>query len=128
MDNYGTHKVSEVQACLVRHPRYRVHFTPTSGSWLHMVERLFAEVTERCVRRGSHTNVRSLERAMLDYLGRRNNEPKPFVWTADAAVNGIGRHVFLHFGGPALVRTSRPLGVTANQTGGERAADLDLEQ
>lgn len=84
MDNYGTHKVNKVQAWLVRHPRYHVHFTPTSGSWLNMVERLFAEVTERCVRRGSHTNVRSLEKAMLDYLDRRNNEPKPFVWTADA--------------------------------------------
>ena len=84
MDNYGTHKVSKVQAWLVRHPRYHVHFTPTSGSWLNLVERLFAEVTERCVRRGSHTNVRSLEKAMLDYLDRRNNEPKPFVWTADA--------------------------------------------
>jgi len=84
MDNYGTHKVSKVQAWLTRHPRYHVHFTPTSGSWLNLVERLFAEVTERCVRRGSHTAVRALEKAMLDYLDRRNRDPKPFVWTADA--------------------------------------------
>ena len=84
MDNYGTHKVSKVQAWLARHPRYHVHFTPTSGSWLNLVERLFAEVTERCVRRGSHTAVRALENAMLDYLDQRNRSPKPFVWTADA--------------------------------------------
>ena len=58
MDNYGTHKVSKVQAWLARRPQYHVHFTPTSASWLNLVERLFAEVTERCVRRGSHTAVR----------------------------------------------------------------------
>jgi DDE superfamily endonuclease len=84
MDNYGTHKVSKVQAWLARHPRYHIHFTPTSGSWLNLVERLFAEVTQRCVRRGSHTAVRTLEKAMLDYVDRRNRDPKPFVWTADA--------------------------------------------
>jgi transposase len=84
MDNYGTHKVRKVKAWLTRHPRYHVHFTPTSGSWLNLVERLFAELTQRCVRRGSHTAVRALEKAMLDYLDRRNRDPKPFVWTADA--------------------------------------------
>jgi transposase len=84
MDNYGTHKVEKVQRWLARHPRYRVHFTPTSASWLNLVERLFAELTERCVRRGSHTAVGALEKAMLDYLDKRNRKPKPFVWTADA--------------------------------------------
>jgi transposase len=84
MDNYGTHKVTKVRAWLARHPRYHVHYTPTSGSWLNLVERLFAEVTERCVRRGSHNAVRSLEKAMLDYLDQRNKDPKPFVWTAGA--------------------------------------------
>jgi len=84
MDNYGTHKVTKVRAWLVRHPRYHVHFTPTSASWLNLVERLFAEVTERCVRRGSHTTIRALEKAMLEYLDQRNRDPKPFVWTADA--------------------------------------------
>ena len=84
MDNYGTHKVSRVRTWLTRHPRYHVHFTPTSASWLNLVERLFAEVTERCVRRGSHTTVRSLEKAMFEYLDQRNRDPKPFVWTADA--------------------------------------------
>src|SRR5438132_14433590 len=64
MDNYGTHKVAKVRSWFARHPRYHVHFTPTSGSWLNMAERLFAEVTDRCVRRGSHTSVRVLEKAM----------------------------------------------------------------
>ena len=76
MDNYGTRKVSKVCGWLAHHPRYHVHFTPTSGS--------FAEVTERCVRRGSHTAVTQLEKAMLAYLDKRNRDPKPFVWTADA--------------------------------------------
>jgi transposase len=84
MDNYGTHKVGKVRNWLARHPRYHIHFTPTSASWLNLVERLFAEVTERCVRRGSHTAVRMLEEAMLNYLDRRNGNPKPFIWTADA--------------------------------------------
>jgi len=84
MDNYGTHKVAKVRSWFARHPRYHVHFTPTSGSWLNMAERLFAEVTDRCVRRGSHTSVRMLEKAMLDYLDQRNENPKPFIWTADA--------------------------------------------
>src|SRR5512132_1541814 len=82
LDNYGTHKVSKVRTWLARHPRYHVHFTPTSANWLNLVERLFAEVTERCVRRGSHTAVRSLEQSMLSYLDNRNRDPKPFVWTA----------------------------------------------
>lgn len=68
MDNYGTHKVNRVRNWLARHPRYHVHFTPTGASWLNLVERLFAELTQRCVRRGSHTAVRDLEEAMLNYL------------------------------------------------------------
>jgi len=85
-DNYGTHKVAKVRSWLARHPRYQVHFTPTSGSWLNLAERLFAEVTERCVRRGSHTAVRVLEKAMLDYLNQRNQHPQPFTWTADTVI------------------------------------------
>jgi hypothetical protein len=68
--------VAKVQTWLARHPRYHVHFTPTSGSWLNLVE--------RCVRRGSHTAVHTLEKAMLDYLDHRNQDPKPFLWTASA--------------------------------------------
>jgi hypothetical protein len=88
MDNYGTHKVAKVRGWLARHPRYHVHFTPTSGSWLNLVERLFSDVTERCVRRGSHTAVRALEKAMLDYLDQRNKNPKPFVWTKNRYGDG----------------------------------------
>lgn len=84
MDNYGTHKVEQIQRWLARRPRYHVHYTPTSASWLNLVERLFAEVTDRCVRRGSHTSIQALEKAMLDYLDRRNRKPTPFVWKADA--------------------------------------------
>jgi transposase len=84
MDNYGTHKVARVRQWFTRHPRYQIHFTPTSASWLNLVERLFGEVTERCVRRGSHSAVTSLEKAMLSYLDERNKDPKPFIWTADA--------------------------------------------
>jgi transposase len=84
MDNYATHKVAKVKAWLARHPRFHVHFTPTSASWLNLVERLFAEITERCIRRGSHTAVPQLEKALLGYLDHRNLDPKPFVWTASA--------------------------------------------
>ena len=84
LDNYGTHKVTKVRNWLVRHPRYHLHFTPTSARWLNLVERLFAEITARCVRRGRHTSLLALEKAMLDYLNQRNENPKPFVWTADA--------------------------------------------
>ena len=84
MDNYAAHKRVEIRDWLAANPRIHVHFTPTSASWLNLVERLFAEVTERCIRRGSHTAVRVLEKAMLAYLDQRNRDPKPFVWTADA--------------------------------------------
>ena len=81
MDNTGTHKVSQVQAWFARHPRYDVDFTQTRG-----VERLFAVLTERCVRRGSHLAVRSLERAMMDRPDHRNKNSKPFAWTADGVL------------------------------------------
>ncbi len=84
MDNYATHKVAKVRKWLLRHPRYQIHYTPTSASWLNLVERLFAEITERCVRRGSHTSVPQLQKALLGYIDQRNDNPKPFVWTASA--------------------------------------------
>ena len=80
----GIHKVAKVRRWFVRHPRYHVHFTPTSSSWLNLVERLFGEITERCIRRGSHTAVLMLEQALLSYIDERNKDPKPFVWTATA--------------------------------------------
>ena len=84
MDNYGTHKVAKVRKWFASHPRYHIHFTPTSASWLNLVERLLGEVTERCVRRGSHCAVTAWEKAMMGYLEERNKDPKPFVWTASA--------------------------------------------
>ena len=84
LDNYGTHKTSKVIRWFARHPRFHVHFTPTSGSWLNQVERWFADITEKRIRRGSFTSVPSLEKAIREYLEHNNQNPKPFVWTADA--------------------------------------------
>jgi transposase len=82
MDNYGTHKTPRVKRWFARHPRYHLHFTPTSASWLNQVERFFAEITQRRIRRGTFTHVRELEQAIHDYLQHHNQNPKPFVWTA----------------------------------------------
>ena len=84
MDNYGTHKTSRVKRWLQRHPRYVVHFTPTSASWLNQVERFFAEITEKRIRRGVFRSVQALEADIKDYLEKHNQNPKPFVWTATA--------------------------------------------
>lgn len=84
MDNYGTHKVAKVQRWFVKHPNYHVHFTPTSASWLNQVERFFAELTQKRIRRGTFCSVRQLEHAILDYLAHHNRDCKPFAWTADA--------------------------------------------
>lgn len=84
MDNYATHKTAEVKRWLQRHPRYQVHFTPTSASWLNQVERFFAEITHRRIRRGVFRSVPQLEKAIQDYLDEHNASPRPFVWTADA--------------------------------------------
>jgi transposase len=84
MDNYATHKTPRVQRWFQRHPHWHIHFTPTSASWINQVERFFAEITERRIRRGVFQSVKQLEEAMLDYLKQRNKKPKPFVWTATA--------------------------------------------
>lgn len=84
LDNYGTHKAPPVQRWFTAHPRFHVHFTPTSASWLNQVERFFAEITRRRIRRGTFTSVQALERAIRDYLDHHNGHPKPFVWTASA--------------------------------------------
>jgi transposase len=84
LDNYGTHKTAKVVRWFARHPRYHLHFTPTSGSWLNQVERWFARITDRSIRRGSFTSVISLEKAIMEYLEYNNENPKPFIWTADA--------------------------------------------
>ena len=84
MDNYGTHKTAEVQAWLDKHPRFKLHFIPTSSSWLNLVERFFAEITDKRIRRGTFTSVAELEEAIDDYLLRHNASAKPYVWTKTA--------------------------------------------
>jgi transposase len=84
MDNYGTHKAPKVKRWFQRHPEYHLHFIPTSSSWLNQVERFFAEITEKRIRRGAFRSVQELEQAIRDYLEHHNQDPKPFVWTASA--------------------------------------------
>jgi len=93
MDNYGTHKTPSIRHWFARHPRFQVHFTPTSASWLNQVERWFATLTEKQIRRGTHRSTRELEDAIRHYLAVYNVEPKPFVWTksADAILATIER-------------------------------------
>lgn len=82
LDNYGTHKTPQVQRWLARHPRFKVHFIPTSSSWLNLVERWFAELTTKAVRRGVFVSVPDLIAAIQAFLSAWNEDPKPFVWTA----------------------------------------------
>ena len=84
MDNYGTHKTPSVRGWLARHPRFQVHFTPTSASWLNLIERWFALLSERQIKRGTHRSTFELERAIRRYLDLYNEAPKPFVWTKSA--------------------------------------------
>jgi transposase len=84
VDNYRTHKHEKVKRWLKRHPRFRRHFTPTSSSWLNLVERFFRELTQKRIRRGTFRSVSELVRAIRDYLANHNRSPKPFVWTAKA--------------------------------------------
>jgi transposase len=84
MDNYATHKTAEVKAWLAKHPRFHVHFIPTSSSWLNLVERFFAEITGKRIRRGAFASVAELEDAIDDYLLRHNAIAKPYVWTKSA--------------------------------------------
>ena len=84
LDNYGTHKTAMIHQWLARHPRFHLHFTPTSASWLNLVERWFALLTEKQIRRGTHRSTAELEQAALDYLAIYNEDPKPFVWTKTA--------------------------------------------
>jgi transposase len=86
MDNYGTHKAPKVIRWFVRHPRYHLHFTPTSASWLNQVERFFSTITTRRIRRGTFESVPALEAAIDEYLTHYNTHCTPFVWTATADV------------------------------------------
>ena len=93
MDNYATHKTPAIRAWFARRPRWHVHFTPTGSSWLNMVERFFAEITERQIKRGVHRSERELTKAILDYIEIRNEDPKPFKWvrTADEILDAVKR-------------------------------------
>jgi transposase len=84
-DNYATHKHPAVQAWLAKHPRFNMHFTPTSASWLNMVERFFRDITVNRLRRGVFTSVPELVAAIDEYVARHNTKPKPFIWTKSAA-------------------------------------------
>jgi transposase len=85
LDNYGTHKHPQVQKWLAERPRYHVHFTPTGSSWLNQVERWFAEITRKRIRRGTFRSVRELTKAIHDYIRTYNNHPRPFQWIASAS-------------------------------------------
>lgn len=84
IDNYGTHKTAMIHQWLLKRPRFHLHFTPTSSSWLNLVERWFAEITEKQIRRGAHRSTRELESAIKEYIEVYNEDPKPFVWTKTA--------------------------------------------
>jgi transposase len=83
-DNYATHKHPAVQEWLAKHPRFNMHFTPTSASWLNMVERFFRDISENRLRRGVFTSVPELVTAIDEYVGHHNTNPKPFIWTKTA--------------------------------------------
>ncbi|MHB8491735.1 MAG: IS630 family transposase [Solirubrobacteraceae bacterium] len=93
VDNYRTHKHDNVNAWLAKHPRFHLHFTPTSSSWLNLVERWFRELTDKAIRRGVFYSVPDLITAIEQYLDAHNSDPKPFVWTAsvDSIIEKVGR-------------------------------------
>jgi len=84
LDNYGTHKHPDVVAWLEKHKRFHFHFTPTSSSWLNMVERWFGAITTKRIRRGSFGSVPELIEAIEDYIAHHNEDPIPFIWTKTA--------------------------------------------
>jgi len=94
LDNYATHKTPEIKRWLARHPRFHLHFTPTSSSWLNLVERFFAELSTRLLRRGVHRSVAELESDIRAWIAGWNDSPKPFVWhkTAEQILDSIGTY------------------------------------
>jgi transposase len=93
LDNYGTHKTALIRRWLTKRPRFRVHFTPTSASWLNLVERWFAALTQKQIKRGAHPSTRALEAAIRQYIAVTNEAPQPFVWTktADEILASVAR-------------------------------------
>ncbi|MGO9044209.1 MAG: IS630 family transposase, partial [Mycobacterium sp.] len=84
LDNYATHKHEDVRAWLAKHPRFHLHFTPTSSSWLNLVERWFWELTDKALRRGVFHSVPDLVASIQEYIDAHNDDPRPYVWTATA--------------------------------------------
>jgi transposase len=95
VDNSSTHKTPAIQRWLVAHPRFHVHFTPTYSSWLNLVERWFAELTTKWLRRGTHRSVGELIASIQSWIDTWNQEPRPFVWTktADQILENITRYL-----------------------------------
>ncbi|MGC2402344.1 MAG: IS630 family transposase [Acidobacteriaceae bacterium] len=93
LDNYGTHKTALVRQWLHKRPRYHLHFTPTHASWLNQVERWFALLTQRQIKRGSHRSIQELEAAIREFIAAHNQQPQPFRWTksADQILASIAR-------------------------------------
>jgi transposase len=93
MDNYGTHKTALIRTWFAKRPRFHLHFTPTYASWINLVERWFAEITNQRIRRGVFRSAKELEAAIREYIGAHNENPKPFVWTktADEILASIAR-------------------------------------
>jgi transposase len=93
LDNYGTHKHPNVNAWLEKHPRFQLHFTPTSSSWLNLIERWFGHLTEKQLKRGAFTSVDDLIDAIYEFIEANNDDPKPFVWTAkiEDILNKVGK-------------------------------------
>jgi transposase len=94
LDNYATHKTPAIRRWLARHPRFVLHFTPTGASWLNQVERFFAELTTKRLRRGTHRSVLALRRDLRDWVAQWNADPRPFAWTktADEILASVARH------------------------------------
>jgi transposase len=94
IDNVSTHKTPEIHRWLLRHPRFHLHFTPTYSSWMNLVERWFAELTNKWLRRGTHRSTKELESAIAHWIDQWNEEPKPFVWhkSADEILDTLARY------------------------------------
>jgi len=94
LDNSSTHKTASIQRWLVRHPRFTLHFTPTYSSWMNLVERWFAELTTKWIKRGSHRSVRDLVASIRTWIANWNDEPKPYVWhkSADEILEGLASY------------------------------------
>jgi transposase len=112
LDNYGTHKTALIRKWLAKRPRFHVHFTPTYGSWINLVERWFAELTNKRIRRGVFRSVKELETAIREYIDVHNENPTPFVWTrtADQILASIARYA-------QRTLTAHPAGLILRTTG-----------